>query len=255
MFTVKRSQATLFRGQIGEQSQPIAAGCDYIESCATRLYGKLALGQQELLVVDGSRGQLSIELARRGAIVVGLDESPAALRQAQRLAQGHALGQVITYVQGSIEALPFATGSFSMAVWWQAQGQVKDWRTAIAEVARVLAPGGLLVFSFLNRTWLSRLLLSPVGEHLPLDLKAGGSLRPQALIRPRELAFLLTAYGLQPSEIRGFLPRGLASGGLVWDLSRFRGLFYLGYAVRLPPRGSLARHASLLGHGDDISAR
>nr|BBH93995.1 hypothetical protein KTA_21940 [Thermogemmatispora argillosa] len=239
VFTVKRSQATLFQGQAGEQWQQwIASGCDYIESCAAGLYGGQALGQQELLVMGCGHGQLCIELARRGAIIVGLEESPAALAQAQRQAQEHALGQVITYVQGTVERLPFATGSFSMAVSWQAQGQVKDWRAAIAEIARVLAPGGLLVFVTLNRTWLARLLLSPMGERLPLDLKAGSSVRWRDLIRPRELAFLLTAYGLQPGEIRGLRPRprSFSSDNLAWELSRFQGLFYLGQAVRLPPR-------------------
>ncbi|MBX5458440.1 MAG: methyltransferase domain-containing protein [Thermogemmatispora sp.] len=245
MLMIKRWQKKTFANVHPSRWQPqlTVARCDYVEGAVTRLYGGTALGQEEILIVGCDQGQLCEELARRGAIILGLDDSPLVLEQAQRHARERALGHVIAYLSGRAEALPFASGSFSMVVCLQALAQVRDLRAAIAEMARVLAPGGLLVFEALNGNWPSRLLLNWLGERLPLVLGLEGAGRPRSLIRPRELAFLLTAYGLQPGEISSFLSRGLANSGLLWSLFRFTRLHYLGYAVRLPApqQGSLLR--------------
>ncbi|WP_052891095.1 class I SAM-dependent methyltransferase [Thermogemmatispora carboxidivorans] len=237
MFLVKRWQKRFFSSAhpFRWQLQLTVARSAYIEAAAARFYGGPVLGQEEILVVGCGQGQLCEELARRGAIIVGLDDSPSVLEQAERHARQSGLGHLIAYLRGQAEALPFATGSFSMVVCLQALEQVKDLRAAIAEMARVLAPGGLLVFEALNDSWPVRLLLGWPGRRRPLVLEQKKAGRPRGLIRPRELAFLLTASGLHPVEIGRFLPRDIADGGLIWSLSRVTRARYLGYALRLPP--------------------
>ncbi|WP_069803344.1 class I SAM-dependent methyltransferase [Thermogemmatispora onikobensis] len=235
MFLIQRWQKRFFSSAHPSrwQLQLTVERGDYVETAAARFYGGPVLGQEEILVVGcGGQGQLCEELARRGAIIVGLDDSPRVVEQAQRHARASGLGHLIAYMCGRAEALPFATGSFSMVVCLQALEQVRDLRAAIAEMARVLAPGGLLLFEALNGSWPARLLLS-----WPLVREQKNAGRPRSFIRPRELAFLLTAYGLQPGEIGRFLPHDLAHGGPSWhlNLSRVTRARSLGYALRLPP--------------------
>jgi len=70
--------------------------------------------------------------------VTGLDASPTLLRAAAERDPGG------TYVAGSAEALPFADQSFGLVVAYNVLMDVADMPAAVAEAARVLAPGGHL---------------------------------------------------------------------------------------------------------------
>jgi len=77
-------------------------------------------------------------LAATGRTVVGLDRSVDQLRIAR--------GRSRQIVQGDAAALPFASGTFpTVAALWVST-DVDDFAAVLAEAARVLAPGGLLVF-------------------------------------------------------------------------------------------------------------
>ena len=74
-------------------------------------------------------------------LVVGIDLSPDAL------AFVRAGRPETTPVRGSLDQLPFATGAFDVAVAITVINCVPDDRTAIAELARVVRPGGaVLIF-------------------------------------------------------------------------------------------------------------
>ncbi|MGW4488075.1 class I SAM-dependent methyltransferase [Amycolatopsis sp. NPDC004368] len=83
--------------------------------------------------------------------LTGLDLSPAMLRLAQQRAD--ALGRSVTLREGSAEALPFPDASFDTVVCTLGLCGFPDDRAAIAEMHRVLRPGGAL------------LLLDHVGSH------------------------------------------------------------------------------------------
>lgn len=85
-------------------------------------------------------------LAKRGARVVGLDLSAGMLaRGAAAMTSG---GPQVPLVQASADALPFATESFDVACSaFGAVPFVADSGAVMAEVARVLRPGGRWVFS------------------------------------------------------------------------------------------------------------
>jgi len=77
-------------------------------------------------------------LAEHGR-VIGVDLSPDAL------AFVHAGRPDTTPVRGSLDALPFATGAFDVAVAITVVTCVPDDRAAIAELARVVRPGGAVL--------------------------------------------------------------------------------------------------------------
>jgi len=112
----------------------------------------LAIEAAELGDVSGKRvlhlqchiGRDTLCLARRGAIVTGLDFSPAAINVAQRLAQETGLNA--TFVQGRVdEAAQLAPGPFDLVfTTWGTLCWLPDLRDWAKVIDRVLAPGGEL---------------------------------------------------------------------------------------------------------------
>lgn len=109
-----------------------------------RLLGELA-GRRVLEVGSGA-AQCSRWLLSQGAEPVALDVSAAMLSHAARLAA--TAGLPVPLVQADAQRLPFAAGSFDLAC--SAYGAipfVADSEAVMAEVARVLRPGGRWVFA------------------------------------------------------------------------------------------------------------
>jgi SAM-dependent methyltransferase len=107
-----------------------------------RLLGEVR-GSRVLEVGCGS-ASCSRWLASQGASPVGLDLSAGMLRHAANTATAHR----VPLVQASADALPFAAGTFDIAC--SAFGAipfVSDIGVVLRELARVLRPGGRLVFA------------------------------------------------------------------------------------------------------------
>jgi demethylmenaquinone methyltransferase/2-methoxy-6-polyprenyl-1,4-benzoquinol methylase len=97
-------------------------------------------------VLDVATGPAGVALAIRsatGAQVVGLDlTGPMLARARQNLASRHEGG--VHLVQGRGEELPFADGAFDAVSFTYLLRYVADPAATIAELARVLRPGGTL---------------------------------------------------------------------------------------------------------------
>jgi SAM-dependent methyltransferase len=93
-------------------------------------------------VLNGGAGQgtLSHRLARLGFEVTSTEVSPSAVE----LLRTRALGRV---VEADLTALPFERESFDAAVLGEVLEHIEDDRGALAEVARVLRPHGVLALS------------------------------------------------------------------------------------------------------------
>ncbi|HAT45772.1 MAG TPA: 3-demethylubiquinone-9 3-O-methyltransferase, partial [Ktedonobacter sp.] len=206
--------------------------CDYIAACITKVFGKGALAQQDILEIGCGGGLICEELAQRQAIIVGIDPSQGALETARLHIQKSGLGHNVYYQQGIAEALPYANGSFSVIVCLDTLEHVQDLPATIKEIARVLAPGGVFVFDTINRTLLARVVLIWYGEHFPSGGLTPGLHNYHSFIKPTELQTLLTTSGLQVRELTGFMPRGFRNGRAKMGPGWFTGLSYVGYVTK-----------------------
>jgi ubiquinone/menaquinone biosynthesis C-methylase UbiE len=94
----------------------------------------------------------------------GLDIEPAFLAEAGKRLEIE--GVVAELVQGDVRRMPFSRGSFDLVVDFGTCYHIARAGAGLAEIARVLAPGGL----FIHETPVSQLLSHPVrafGRRLP----------------------------------------------------------------------------------------
>ncbi len=206
--------------------------CDYIQSCLEGSLGREALWRQQILEVGCGGGLICEELAGRGATMLGVDPSLPALQTAREHADQSGLAERITYEQGYAEALPFDPASFQAVVCLDVLEHVKDLRSTIAEIARVLAPGGVFVFDTINRTLLARAVLIWYGEHFPSGGLVPGIHDYHAFIKPAELRGVLEASHFEIKELTGFMPRGFVHGRFKMGPGWFKGVSYVGYAIK-----------------------
>jgi SAM-dependent methyltransferase len=89
-------------------------------------------------------GYVSAWLARRGARPVGIDNSPEQLATARRMQSRHGLEFPLHL--GNAEATPFADASFDLAISEYGASIWCDPNRWIPEAARILRPGGQLIF-------------------------------------------------------------------------------------------------------------
>jgi SAM-dependent methyltransferase len=100
-------------------------------------------GRQTIELGCGT-GYVSAWLARRGAQPTGIDNSPEQLATARRLQEEHGID--FPLVLGNAEATPFADASFDFAISEYGAAIWCDPYAWIPEAARILRPGGELVF-------------------------------------------------------------------------------------------------------------
>ena len=99
-------------------------------------------GPLEALDAGCGTGFLSLELATRGHRVTGVDFAPTMLAEARRKTAER--GFSIRFEEADAERLPFASGSFDLAVSRHLLWTLPNPEAAIDEWVRVLRPGGRL---------------------------------------------------------------------------------------------------------------
>jgi demethylmenaquinone methyltransferase/2-methoxy-6-polyprenyl-1,4-benzoquinol methylase len=97
-------------------------------------------GQRILDVATGT-GMVAFGLARRGATVVGLDQSEQMLNAARERLAAEPTDN-LTFIQGEAEHLPFADGEFDALTFTYLLRYVDDREATMRELARVVTPGG-----------------------------------------------------------------------------------------------------------------
>jgi 2-polyprenyl-6-hydroxyphenyl methylase/3-demethylubiquinone-9 3-methyltransferase len=173
-------------------------------------------------------GFMAEALAARGAKVTGID--PAA--QAINAARVHAAesGLEIQYDVGVGEELPYENAAFDVVVCVDVLEHVGDLTKVLAEMARVLKPGGLFLFDTINRNLLSRFATITIAEGT-LRLLPKGTHDPALFIRPAELRTGLEKAGLVSGPMTGLVPRGLnRNGDFTFGPLPIRTVIYMGVA-------------------------
>jgi len=156
---------------------------------------------RRILDVGCGGGLLSEALARAGAEVTGIDLAPGMVEVARLHAAES--GLAIDYRIASAEALALERPAhFDTITCMEMLEHVPDPAAMTATLARLLAPGGALFVSTLNRN-LKSFLLAIVGAEYVLRLIPPGTHEYERLIRPAELARWGRAAGLTLVELAG----------------------------------------------------
>ena len=155
------------------------------------------LSGKSAIDVGCGAGLLAEPLARMGASVTAIDAAPENIAVA-RLHAGKQ-GLSIDYRSGGVESL--AGERFDLVTSMEVIEHVVDPAGFVASLARLLAPGGIMMLSTPNRTPLSRLAMIGLGEGLGLVPK--GTHDWQKFVTPDELSAHVEAAGLRVIERRG----------------------------------------------------
>lgn len=175
-------------------------------------------------------GAVAVDIACGGGLMaphlqgyrhIGVDLSVESLR----LAREHG----VEVVRGDITALPLPDEIADLVVAGEIFEHVPDLTTTVAEIARILKPGGVVVCDTINDTWWARLSLVTIGEHMPGGPPPGCH-DPDLFVDPVQLQSLFARHDVD-----------LHVRGLRWsvpDYARFLATRRGG--VRMVPTRSLA---------------
>ncbi|MEJ0062442.1 MAG: bifunctional 2-polyprenyl-6-hydroxyphenol methylase/3-demethylubiquinol 3-O-methyltransferase UbiG [Alphaproteobacteria bacterium] len=147
-------------------------------------------------------GILAEPLARLGAAVTGVDAAPEAIRAARAHAAG--AGLRVDYRQGSAEQLRAAGEKFSCVCALEIIEHVADPAEFLRDVTHLVAPGGLLIVSTLNRTAKSLVLGIGAAEYL-LGWVPRGTHDWRKFVKPSELGAMLRSDGFGVKKISGLV--------------------------------------------------
>jgi SAM-dependent methyltransferase len=90
-------------------------------------------------------GRIAVPLAVRGYRMVGVDLSRQMLNLCVEYSQENGLKNRVNCVQADTTRLPFADGSFDLAIVVHVFYFISNWREAATEIMRVLTPKGVLI--------------------------------------------------------------------------------------------------------------
>jgi len=162
---------------------------------------RTSLSGRRVLDVGCGGGLLSESLARAGAEVTGIDLAPGMIEVARLHAAEN--GLAIDYrIAAAEELAQNSPGHFEVVTCMEMLEHVPDPGAMTATLARLLAPGGALYVSTLNRN-LKSFLLAIVGAEYLLRLIPPGTHEYERLIRPSELARWARQAGLTLAEVAG----------------------------------------------------
>jgi len=177
----------------------------YIRDVALAHFGLEARSRQSLaglraLDIGCGAGLQAEPLARMGAQVTAID----AAEQNIAVARFHAEGQGLTidYRCQSVESLAADGDQFSLITVLEVMEHVAGRESFLAGIAKLLAPGGLVIFSTPNRTPASWAVLI-AGAEIILRTIPRGAHDWQRFMTPDELSEALVHAGLKPLETRG----------------------------------------------------
>lgn len=119
------------------------------EASTRRALSLLDVGEGDRLLDVGSGAGTSAQLAARefGCEVVGVDLGEAAVLGARAAAASQGLAGLVSFFSADAEALPFADGSFDAVLCECSLSTFPDKPRAVAEMRRVLRPGGRAAIS------------------------------------------------------------------------------------------------------------
>ncbi len=178
---------------------------DYILDSVRRIgtSGDARLDGVRTLDIGCGGGILAEPMARLGGQVTGIDATPQAIQAAQ--AHAGATGLDIDYRCITAEALAETGAAFDLIYASEVIEHVTDRRLFAASIARMLAPGGTVVITTINRT-LASLALAKVALEYVLRVVPTGTHDPARFVKPAELRAEFADAGIMLDDMTGFAP-------------------------------------------------
>jgi 2-polyprenyl-6-hydroxyphenyl methylase/3-demethylubiquinone-9 3-methyltransferase len=171
-------------------------------------------------------GLVSEPLARLGATVTGID--PGATTIAAAKAHSEGAGLSISYEATTAEAVAEQGRRFDVVLLLEVVEHVPDVPAFLARLEPLVADGGLMILSTLNRT-LKSYALAIVGAEYVLRWVPAGTHQWDRFMTPDELKAALTAAGLKSIDVTGMTYDPLADD---WRISRDTDVNYFMTAMR-----------------------
>jgi 2-polyprenyl-6-hydroxyphenyl methylase/3-demethylubiquinone-9 3-methyltransferase len=174
----------------------------YFDEAARTAYGA-DRARVRVLDIGCGGGLVSERMAALGYQVTGIDQSEGSIETARRHAR--AGGVTVDYQVGTAGQLSRLDGSVDLVVISDVLEHLYDLPGAVAEIARVLRPGGIVGFDTINRTVASYVKAIVLSEKI-LKIIYPGTHNWKMFIRPDELRAVFADHGLTLTDTRGLEP-------------------------------------------------
>lgn len=167
---------------------------------------RCALAGKQVLDVGCGGGLLAEAMAAEGAQVTGIDMAQGALAVACE--HGLRSGHKIDYRRSTAENWAGQhAGQYDIVACMELVEHVPRPMALVQACSALVRPRGMVFFSTVNRTWLARLLVIGISEHV-LGIVRKGTHQFERFVRPDELARWARQAGLEPMDLSGlrYLP-------------------------------------------------
>jgi 2-polyprenyl-6-hydroxyphenyl methylase/3-demethylubiquinone-9 3-methyltransferase len=155
------------------------------------------LAGMKIVDVGCAAGLVAEPLSGLGSAVLGIDAAERNVRVAQRHAR--VTGAPIEYRQALPEELAVQGCTFDVVLSLEVLEHVADQPAFLEALARLVAPGGILVVGTLNRT-LRSFFKAIIGAEYVLRWLPCGTHDWRRFVTPHELDLILRRHGLEPVE-------------------------------------------------------
>ncbi|MGI9461074.1 MAG: bifunctional 2-polyprenyl-6-hydroxyphenol methylase/3-demethylubiquinol 3-O-methyltransferase UbiG [Alphaproteobacteria bacterium] len=180
--------------------------CDYIQQqwqahCGHGIAGK------KILDIGCGGGLLSVALYQWGGVVLGIDAEPTTIKVARTYQAKQKFYDGLTFDVATPEILladKKNLAAFDMVLAMEVIEHVMDGKKFVANIAQLVKPDGLVIFSTINRN-LNSFLLAIVGAEYILHLLPKGTHQYRQFVRPEELSGYCRLAGLLPKDLTGLL--------------------------------------------------
>ncbi len=194
-------------------------------------YDKFISSWKDVKVLDiGCGGGFTCEfMAKKGASVSGIDISDVSIETAKNHAKESDL--IIDYRSGTAENLPYENDSFDVIICVDVLEHLDDVAKAVAEVKRVLKPGGIFLFDTINKTFKSKFIMIWLLEYIKKEIPKGTH-DWDMFIPPAQMTDYLERADFKNIELKGFDVKGIDSKDkkIIAEVNGNLSVMYLGKA-------------------------